>query len=101
DGSCSMEIQACHPASTEPATFAMNTSMETLMHSDAVWKESSGRVPARRSLISRWFASVAFSIGVLLPAAALAQAAPEGKGETTAPPAGPAGKGETPNAPSG
>jgi hypothetical protein len=76
----------------------MNTSMETLMHSDAVWKESSGRVPARRPPISRWFASVAFSIGVLGPAAALAQATPEGKGETTV---SPAGKGETPNAPSG
>src|SRR5262245_2320772 len=93
-----MEIQACHPASTEPATLAMNTSMETLMYSDAVWKESSGRVPARRPPISRWFASVAFSIGVLGPAAALAQATPEGKGETTA---APGGKGETPNAPSG
>jgi hypothetical protein len=76
----------------------MNTSMETLMHSDAVWKKSSGGLWAWRRLVSRWFACAAFSIGVLGPAAALAQPTPAGKGEITA---SPAGKGETPNAPSG
>jgi hypothetical protein len=75
----------------------MNTSMETPMHSDAVWKQSSGRMPARHRLVARWFASVAFSMGVLRPVAALAQGAPAGKGET---PVSPAGKAETPNAPS-
>jgi hypothetical protein len=76
----------------------MNTSMETLMHSDAVWKESSGMLPPRRRLVSRWFSCAAFLIGVLGPAAALAQATPEGKGET---PASPPGKAETPTTPSG
>src|SRR5712672_4204646 len=82
DGSCSMEIQACHPASTEPATLAVNTSMETLMHSDAVRKESLGRVPTRRRLISRWFTSAALMAGVLGPAVAVAQTSPTSKAET-------------------
>ncbi|HLZ08946.1 MAG TPA: hypothetical protein VKT80_10190 [Chloroflexota bacterium] len=73
----------------------MNTSMETVMHSDAVWKRPSGGATARRPLVSRWFAYAVLSMGVLGPASALAQATPAGKSDA------PAGKAETPNAPSG
>src|SRR5258706_11892236 len=55
---------------------AVNTSMETLMHSVAVRKESEGRRPTRRRLVSLGFGSAAFLMAALGPVVASGQMPP-------------------------
>src|SRR5258708_8536748 len=84
------------PRVSRTSNVRVNTSMETLMHSDEVWKESWGMAWIRRRL-TRWSAHAAFATGVLGPAVADAQqASPASKAE---PPASPAAKAETPASP--